>query len=120
MYENTSNHNYNPLPENTPEYERYRSHHNHDETLNSLRQRLNTMRAIFGDNDEKLDPASASAKKRAAMRRQGNCIDTIIDGSFMGMVLTVCLAMVIGAAFFAYKNLYFAVMKKMYPDRSEL
>ena len=43
--------------------------------------------------------------------------DNIIDGSFMGMVLAICLSMVLGAAFFAYKNLYFAVMQKMYPDR---
>ena len=43
-------------------------------------------------------------------------MDTLIDGSFMGMVLAVCLTMVVGAAFFAYKNLYYAVMKKVYPD----
>ncbi|QQP31451.1 GA12899PAlike, partial [Caligus rogercresseyi] len=103
-----------------PEYQNYSSHHHHDETLNSLRQRLNTMRAIFGDGDESLDSATASARKRAARRQQSNCLDTIIDGSFMGMVLTVCLAMVLGAAFFAYKNLYYAVMKKMSPERSEL
>ena len=42
--------------------------------------------------------------KRAARRRKRNCIDTIIDGSFMGMVLAVCLAMVLGSAFFAYKG----------------
>ena len=36
--------------------------------------------------------------------------------SFMGMVLAVCLTMVVGATFFAYKNLYYAVMKKVYPD----
>ena len=34
----------------------------------------------------------------------------------MGMILAVCLAMVVGASFFAYKNLYYAVMKKMYPE----
>ena len=28
--------------------------------------------------------------------------------SLMGAVLAVCLAMVVGASFFAYKNLYFA------------
>ena len=49
-------------------------------------------------------------------RKRGKCIDTIIDGSMMGAVLAVCLAMVLGASFFAYKNLYYAVMKKWYPD----
>ena len=43
-----------------------------------------------------------------------------IDGSFMGGVLAVCLMMVFGAAFFAYKNLYYAVIKKMYPERDEM
>ena len=47
-------------------------------------------------------------------------MDTLIDGSFMGMVLFTCLAMVVGAAFFAYKNLYFAVMKKMYPESDSM
>ena len=43
-------------------------------------------------------------RQRAARRRKRNCIDTIIDGSFMGMVLAVCLAMVLGSALFAYKG----------------
>ena len=30
--------------------------------------------------------------------------------SLMGAVLALCLAMVLGASFFAYKNLYFAGM----------
>ena len=39
----------------------------------------------------------------------------------MGMVLAICLTMVLGAAFFAYKNLYYAVIKKMLPgDNTEL
>ncbi|QQP31448.1 GA12899PAlike, partial [Caligus rogercresseyi] len=46
-----------------PEYQNYSSHHHHDETLNSLRQRLNTMRAIFGDGDESLDSATALGQK---------------------------------------------------------
>ncbi len=37
-------------------------------------------------------------------------------GTLMGLVLAVCLCMVLGAVFFAYKNLYFAVLKKRYPD----
>lgn len=76
------------------------------------------MKEIFGDE---IDSTETAKRKRAAKRRNGNCIDNIIDGSFMGMVLAICLAMVLGAAFFAYKNLYFAVMKKVYPDaRNEL
>ena len=76
------------------------------------------MKEIFGDE---IDTTETARRKKAAKRRNGNCIDNIIDGSFMGMVLAMCLAMVLGAAFFAYKNLYFAVIKKIYPDhRTEL
>ena len=76
------------------------------------------MKEVFGD--EEVEVTDAARRKRIAKRRNGNCIDNIIDGSFMGFVLAMCLAMVLGAAFFAYKNLYFAVIKKIYPDRSEL
>ena len=75
------------------------------------------MKELFG---EELDTNDTAKRKKAAKRRNGNCIDTIIDGSFMGMVLAMCLTMVLGATFFAYKNLYFAVINKFYPDRSEL
>merc|ERR1712156_839941 len=88
------------------------------DTVMSLRQRLKTMKEIFGDE---IDATESAKRKRAARRRNGNCIDNLIDGSFMGMVLAMCLIMVLGAAFFAYKNLYFAVIKKIYPEgRSEL
>merc|ERR1712154_400773 len=81
--------------------------HVNEETVTHLRQRLNVMREIVKDEDR-------DGKKKK--RKRGKCIDTIIDGSMMGAVLAVCLAMVLGASFFAYKNLYYAVMKKWYPD----
>merc|ERR1712008_5104 len=88
------------------------------ETIMSLRQRLKTMKEIFGDE---IDATETAKRKRAVKKRNGNCIDNLIDGSFMGMVLAMCLIIILGAAFFACKNLYFAVIKKMYPgDRSEL
>ena len=82
------------------------------ETISTLRNRLKTMKEIFGDE---IDATDTAKRKRAARRRNG-CMDNLIDGSFMGLVLAVCLLMVLGAAFFAYKNLYFALMKKVYPD----
>merc|ERR1712004_576003 len=85
-----------------------------EETVSTLRQRLKTMKEMFGDE---VDTTDTAKRKRASKRRNGNCIDNLIDGSFMGMVLAICLAMVLGAAFFAYKNLYYAVIKKMYPDQ---
>ena len=108
------------------------------ETVSSLRHRLKSLKDAFGEDvDDQLlaeadslmsrtGPTSAdeilrSSNRRAAKRRNAsNCLESIIDGSFMGGVLAVCLMMVFGAAFFAYKNLYYAVIKKMYPERDEL
>ena len=88
-----------------------------EETVSTLRQRLKTMKEMFGDD---IDTTDTAKRKKAAKRRNGNCIDNLIDGSFMGFVLAMCLTMVLGAAFFAFKNLYFAVSKKIWVDRSEL
>jgi hypothetical protein len=49
----------------------------------------------------------------------GNCIDTVIDGSFMGIILGVCLITIIVTTFFAFKHLYFAVVKKIYSEKEE-
>ena len=89
-----------------------------EDTVNSLRNRLHAMKEVFGDSD---DDSDEGRKKRDAVlgpgrKRRKNCMDTIIDGSLMGMILAACLCMVLGAAFFAYKNLYFAVVKKFYDD----
>ena len=83
------------------------------------------MKEVFGechsdDEDGSGSPVDVAGLARKKRQKRRNCMDSIIDGSMMGMVLAVCLAMVLGAAFFAYKNLYFAVMKKMYPVRDEL
>ena len=56
------------------------------------------MKEIFGDE---IDATETAKRKRAVKKRNGNCIDNLIDGSFMGMVLAMCLIMVLGAAFFA-------------------
>ena len=86
-----------------------------EDTVNSLRNRLHAMKEVFGDSD---DDSDEGRKKRNAVlakgRRRKNCMETLIDGSLMGMILAACLCMVLGAAFFAYKNLYFAVIKKFY------
>jgi hypothetical protein len=90
-----------------------------EETVSTLRNRLNTMKELFGEENDGT-VTDAARRKRAAKRRNANCLDSLIDGSFMGFVMGVCLIMVLGAAFFAYKNLYYAVIKKMYPDKVEL
>jgi len=50
---------------------------------------------------------------------KGNCLDNVIDGSFMGIILGVCLITILVTTFFAFKHLYFAVVKKVYPEKDE-
>lgn len=52
------------------------------ETVANLRHRLSVMKEILGDED---DPKVSQVRKRNS-RRKG-CMDTILDGSFMGLVL---------------------------------
>ena len=105
--------------------------------MTNLRHRLKSLKDAFGDevDDDLLAEADSlmsrtgsksademlrSSNRRASKRRNGaNCLESIIDGSFMGGVLAVCLMMVFGAAFFAYKNLYYAVIKKMYQNSDD-
>ena len=61
------------------------------ETIMSLRQRLKTMKEIFGDE---IDATESAKRKRAAKRRNGNCIDNLIDGSFMGMICSDYFGMI--------------------------
>ena len=55
-----------------------------DETVDKLRHRLIVMKEILNEED---DPSDAAAKKKAERRKKTNCLDTIIDGSFMGVIL---------------------------------
>ncbi len=87
-----------------------------EDTVSSLRQRLNAMKEALGDHSDS-DAEDAKGHNAKANKRKKNCMDTLIDGSFMGMVLGVCLVIVLGASFFAFKNLYFAVMRKWYPEK---
>ena len=89
-----------------------------DDTIHTLRHRLHAMKEIFGDSDDSdiADMDELTRRKRKNAKKRRNCMDSIIDGSFMGMILAVCLIMVLGAAFFAYKNRYRAVMTKIYKE----
>ena len=44
------------------------------ETITHLRKRLTTMKEIFGED---LDATETARRKRAARRRNGNCIGTV-------------------------------------------
>jgi hypothetical protein len=53
--------------------------------------------------------------------RRNQARNTIIDGSFLSIVFTVVLLMIIGVSFYAFLNLYYAIIKKFHPkEHTEL
>ncbi|PNF23590.1 hypothetical protein B7P43_G04964, partial [Cryptotermes secundus] len=71
------------------------------ESVEQLRARLDAMKKIIDDPD-----------KKAHRRSQAG--NTIIDGSFLSIVFTVVLLMIIGVSFYAFLNLYYAIIKKFH------
>lgn len=51
--------------------------------------------------------------------RTKHAADSIIDGSFLSVVFGVVLTMIISVSFYAFQNLYFAILKK-FPSHTEL
>ncbi|KAJ9600631.1 hypothetical protein L9F63_026232 [Diploptera punctata] len=74
------------------------------ESVEQLRLRLNAMKKIIDDPDKKL-------------RRRPPPGNTIIDGSFLSVVFTVVLLMIICVSVYAFVNLYFAIVKKFHPKQ---
>ncbi|KDR16156.1 uncharacterized protein LOC110832762 [Zootermopsis nevadensis] len=78
------------------------------ESVEQLRARLDAMKKLIDNPD-----------KTANRRNQAG--NTIIDGSFLNIVFTVVLLMIIGVSFYAFLNLYYAIIKKFHPkEHTEL
>jgi hypothetical protein len=74
------------------------------ESVEQLRVRLDAMKKLIEDPDTKA-------------RRRNQAGNTIIDGSFLSIVFTVVLLMIIGVSFYAFLNLYYAIIKKFHPKQ---
>jgi hypothetical protein len=56
---------------------------------------------------------------KASRRNQAG--STIIDGSFLSIVFSVVLLIIIAVSFYAFLNLYYAIIKKFHPkEHTEL
>jgi hypothetical protein len=78
------------------------------ESVEELRERLDAMKKLIDDPD-----------KKAHRRNQtGN---SVIDGSFLSIVFSVVLIMIIAVSFYAVWNLYHEIIKKFHPkEHTEL
>jgi len=53
--------------------------------------------------------------------RRNQTGNTVIDGSFLSIVFSVVLLMIIAVSFYAFWNLYHAIVKKFHPkEHTEL
>ncbi|XP_066995854.2 uncharacterized protein [Anabrus simplex] len=71
------------------------------ESVEELRARLDAMKRLMGDDLER--------KRQKRKKLSG---ESIIDGSFLSVVFGVVLLMIIGVSFYAFMNLYYAILKK--------
>jgi hypothetical protein len=79
------------------------------ESVEELRERLDAMKKLIDDPDTK------------TRRRNNQAGNTIIDGSFLSIVFSVVLLMIICVSFYAFLNLYYAIIKKFHPkEHTEL
>ncbi|PSN46900.1 hypothetical protein C0J52_15282 [Blattella germanica] len=75
-----------------------------NESVEQLRARLDAMKKLIDDPEKKL-------------RRRPPPGNTIIDGSFLSVVFTVVLLMIICVSCYAFVNLYSAIVKKFHPKQ---
>ena len=57
-----------------------------DETVTNLRHRLMVMKEILNEEETEDD---TKQRKKYERRKKKTCLDTIIDGSFMGLILVI-------------------------------
>jgi hypothetical protein len=78
------------------------------ESVEELRERLDAMKKLIDDPDTKA-------------HRRNQAGNTIIDGSFLSIVFSVVLLLIIAVSLYAFLNLYFAIVKKFHPkEHTEL
>lgn len=55
-------------------------------------------------------------EEQGSLRRKRKCRESIIDGSFMSAVFLVVLILILCVSFYAFSNLYYAILKR-FPSR---
>ncbi|KAL0275959.1 UNVERIFIED_CONTAM: hypothetical protein PYX00_003656 [Menopon gallinae] len=70
--------------------------------------KLETMKRIIDSEEDD--------EEKGSLRRKRKCKDSIIDGSFLSFVFVLVLILILCVSFYAFSNLYYAVLKK-FPSR---
>lgn len=59
-----------------------------------------------------MEDEDTDEEKGRNRRKSATCKESIIDGSFLSFVFVVVLLLIICVSFYAFQNLYYAVLKK--------
>ncbi|KAK9751834.1 hypothetical protein QE152_g4685 [Popillia japonica] len=86
---------------------------NPTETIDELRQRLNHMKRAMAERQS--SGLDINEGRRISRRPTG-----VIDGSFLSVVFAVALIVIMTVSFYAFYNLYNAVLKRFPSKHTEL
>ncbi|XP_020278170.1 uncharacterized protein LOC109851947 [Pseudomyrmex gracilis] len=104
---------YSKLSECKQEYVSSESIEEITESVDELREKLAHMRKLMEARN-----VSSQDKQNDRSIRKSETI--IIDGSFLSWIFGVVLALILSVSFYAFYNLYTAVMKRFPPYHTEL
>jgi hypothetical protein len=81
------------------------------ESVEELKAKLETMKRLMKEQGER----GGKGNRNYTARR-----DTIIDGTFLSAVFAVVFILIVGVSFYAFRNLYYAILKKFPSKHTEL
>ncbi|KAF5272828.1 hypothetical protein FQR65_LT00424 [Abscondita terminalis] len=85
-----------------------------EETVDELRQRLNEMKRVMAER--RLHRGESDGNNT----REPKSSVGIIDGNFLSCVFGAALVVIVTVSFYAFYNLYHAVLKKFPSEHTEL
>ncbi|KAM7360133.1 uncharacterized protein ACRADG_003543 isoform 1-T4 [Cochliomyia hominivorax] len=87
-----------------------------NESVEVLRERLNTMKRLMADRTAQQQQNPASTEEIWSTRRHTSA--GIIDGNFLSMAFGGALLVIVSVSVYAFYNLYHAILKK-FPSKHE-
>ncbi|KAF6211937.1 hypothetical protein GE061_012454 [Apolygus lucorum] len=84
------------------------------ESVEELRERLESMKKLLAESQSK--NRSRTSDSFTPSQRY----DSLIDGNFLSAVFAIVFILIVGVSFYAFQNLYFAILKKFPAKHTEL
>ncbi|BET01087.1 Hypothetical protein NTJ_13903 [Nesidiocoris tenuis] len=85
------------------------------ESVEELRARLESMKKLLAESQSKNRKGRTADNFTTTAR-----YDSLIDGNFLSAVFAIVFVLIVGVSFYAFQNLYFAILKKFPAKHTEL